>query len=57
MSVAHSLCLVLRSRLFKAAVIRIVQQFVMFELASINSTRAPQKTPFGYVTPFETIVT
>jgi len=57
MRVAHSLRLVLRGRLFKAAAIRIVQQFVMFEPASINSMRASQKTPFGYVTPFETIVT
>jgi len=57
MSVAHSLCLVLRSRLFKAAVIRIVQQFVMFELAPTDSTDASQKTLFCYVTPFETIVT
>jgi len=56
MSVAHSPCLVLRSRLFNAA-IRIVQQFVMFELAPINSTGASQKTLFCYVTPFETIVT
>jgi len=46
MSVAHFLRLVLRRRLFKAVVVQIVQQFVMFGLAPTNNTSSSQKTPF-----------